>query len=329
MIYLCDYQLSTYTYSPMQRTKHTLISFLICIICISVNAQDKQILRILTMKSDVILTSNSYEKTDTYVNDFSKESVCVINKVDSIIKNNTKFKESDYTARILTDGNDYFSDGYFGDGGRLLGSISQDVGKSYSNLMFLKKVGKQYQVLGIYENLEIGEMKTEYISKIAQVMEIEKIKDLNERYSKTLDWFIDNGFYPDNGFIEFYQQKGVVKESLLLNDEMAQKAKMSFLSGNEDLLPLIKDKFPDDVQKYYLLKMRNIRRSSPLSYISCYDFYEIISNLYNFGYNSMDYLLLSLLTDDNIDEYKKKDIMDYFINMTEEKKKLIPEYRAN
>ena len=123
----------------------------------------------------------------------------------------------------------------------------------------------------------------------------------SSRY-QTIDWFISQNDYPDDNLIEFYRQKKLIGDTLILSDEQLQKAKIGFLERNEKLLPFIKDKFPLEIKKYYLSELRKLSKTGT----GYYGFYDIVSRMYDFDYYSANYVMLNLLSSYNLDEYEKE-----------------------
>ena len=93
-------------------------------------------------------------------------------------------------------------------------------------------------------------------------MQIGKIINLNERYTKTIDWLIENNDYPDDNFIAFYKTKGILQNELILTDEQQQKAKDNFLKGSNNLRKYIKDEV--FLKSYTLKKLKEIMNQPPL-----------------------------------------------------------------
>jgi len=155
-----------------------------------------------------------------------------------------------------------------------------------------------------------------YIPAINQLMQIEKISNLDERYTKTIDWFIENNDYPDDNFFAFYAEKNIPKDGIFLTEEQQLKAKDNFLKGSENLRPFIDEK----TQKIYALeKLKKIKNSSKPD---SWKFYYILFDLYSSNDNTVDFLLGVQLTHSGLHDSYRDMTMDYFIKKLEEEIKL-------
>jgi len=268
-------------------------------------------LRKTVLKSDVILASQSYKTTKSYANDYSIEQFYTMNKIDTLIKNVTQFKIAD-KIRIQQQIDDYSA--FWSED--VISAVPLDnvmnIDVRYTDLLFLKKENKQYKLLGIVKTIEWDDLIKRYIPAINQIMQIEKIIDYNERYTKTIDWFIENNGYPDEDFFAFYAEKNIPKDGIFLTAEQQQRAKENFLKGSGELRPFM-DK--ETVRIYMLKKLKEIRNSKGKHY---WHFYYELSELYKFKYKSTDYILQQLLNDDCMSNDNKEMIMDYFIKKLEE-----------
>ena len=293
------------------KTSLTLLLLLTSILSFGQNIIEAKGLRKIVLKSDVILASQSYKTTANYANDYSIEQFHTVNSTDTILKNTIQFKISN-KIRIQQYVDDYSAVWSECPSICSYSYSSKEIDTRYTNLFFLKKENKQYKLLGIAERIKWDDFITYYTPAISQLMQIEKISNLNERYTKTIDWFIEYKDYPDENFIAFYTQKGILQDGLILTEEQRQKAKENFLEGNDKLRPFI-DK---ETQKAYSLeKLKDIRDLLRPDY---WDFYFELSNLYEFDYNTIDYMLKSQLTNQSIDNSDKEMIMNYFIKKIEE-----------
>ena len=235
------------------RMKKTVSLIVIIFTLIASNgyAQLKRIsandLRRMVMQSDVIFASSRYQTIDEYVNDYSLMQFYTADRIDSLIINKTQFRIGDRIKR-QNEIDDYsvfrhdtlnISINAFGISGGF-----KDFETYYSDLFFLKKEGKQYKLLGKVDDIEWNKMKSYYIPIIRQIEKINQTTDLNKRYTQTIDWYIAQNEYPDDNFIEFYRQKKLIGDTLLLSNEQLQKAKNGGVEGKEKMLPFIADKFP-------------------------------------------------------------------------------------
>ncbi|SHF17291.1 hypothetical protein [Dysgonomonas macrotermitis] len=289
-----------------------------------VHAQMKEAHRKLVLKSDVILVYNSYlEREKDIVSDYTTvyfDSIYDRN-IDTILVNKTKFKKGDYRLQRLVEGEDVFINSIQEGGGcLLLGMLDSD--SVYVNFLFLKKTGKEYRNLAELNGIEISRAKGYYIPQIIRLIEINSIKDPKEKYKQSVNWFIDNGVYPDNDFIEYYIQQGIVQKDNYFDDEIILRAKNMFLKGKESLLPIIQDKYASEAKNYYLQKMKRIARLTEPRYSDYYDFRNSIRLMYDFEYENAEYILLGMLTSDPVDSYDKSRIMRHFIEMVENDKNI-------
>ena len=268
-------------------------------------------LRKTVMKSDVILASQSYKTTRSYANDYSIEQFYTINKIDTLIRDLTKFKITD-KIRIQQKIDSYSA---FWSEDAISAMLLENVMKidvRYTNLFFLKKENKQYKLLGIVKPIEWEDLINHYIPAINQVMQIEKITDFNERYTKTMDWFIENNGYPDDDFFAFYAEKNIPKGGIILTEEQQLRAKENFLKGSDELRPFMDE---ETVRIYILGELKKIRNSADKRY---WRFHYRLDDIYKFDYKSADYILQYQLTDDCLSNDNKVMIMDYFIKKLEE-----------
>lgn len=292
------------------KTILTTLLLLISAVGFGQDILDAMDLRKIVLKSDVVLASRSYSETSNYPNDYSVEQYYTVNDIDSVIKNTTRFKPSD-KIWIQHQSSDYSA--FWSEHTVSIKSLRAGlmVGIRYSNLLFLKKENKQYKLLGIADEIPWQDMETYYFPAISQLMEIGKINNLQERYTKTIDWFIEYNAYPDEEFIAYYTQKGILQDKPTLTDEQQLKAKEKFLQGNNHLRPFIDE---ETIKPYVLKKLKELRDSSSPNYWS----FDIeLCDLYDFEYNTADYILQQQLTDSCIDESDRERIMDYFINKLE------------
>ena len=295
------------------KTKTTLTLLFLLVSTLSFGQYPIEVneLRIAVLKSDVIFASPSYKTTTNYANDYSIEQFHTINEIDTLIKNTTRFKITD-KIRVQQSFDDLTVVWNIPSPTAFKYTIERD-GAYYTNLFFLKKENKQYKLLGMAEAIDWDDFISSYMPVINQLMQIEKISNLNDRYTKTISWFIENNSYPDEDFIAFYTQEGILQDDIILTEEQRQKAEENFLKGNNKLRPFI-DK---ETQKVYAFeKLTDIRDHPGADH---WDFYIELSNLYEFNHDTIDYLLRSQLTTGScLDDSEKKMIMDYFIKKLEE-----------
>ena len=293
------------------KTTFTLLLLTVSIMSFGQYTIETRELRRIVLKSDVILASGSYSTTSNYANDYSIEQFYTMNKIDTLIKNVTQFKIAD-KIRIQQQFDDYSA---FWSEDVISGpSLEKVMGIDirYTNLFFFKKENKQYKLLGIVKTIEWDNLIKRHIPAINQIMQIEKITDYNERYTKTIDWFIENNGYPDDNFFAFYAEKNIPKGGIILTEEQQQRAKNNFLKGSDELRPFMDE---ETVKIYMLGELKKIRNSADKRY---WHFYYRLDDICKFEDKSADYILLQQLDDDCLSNQNKEMIMDYFIKKLEE-----------
>ena len=167
-----------------------------------------------------------------------------------------------------------------------------------------------------YQSLEWEQLQ-KMEQQIKSLSSIEKIKNENERYTKTLDWFIENGLMPDNDFVDYYKEKQLIKDSIIYSESQYTKVLQEFQNGKEELLPMLRSKYFNEVKAYYLQKMEDILKIDKPQWNDYYDFTNAFQSIFNdeLEYDSTDYLLYSSLTSDKFDEYDKRRIMKHLIEV--------------
>jgi hypothetical protein len=278
------------------------------------------LLRKMVMQSDVIFASSDYEIGFESANDYSLTQFYIVYRMDSLITNKTKFKIGD-KIRSLQRIEDYpteWNDTLLFPPKPAQIHYGINPGFRYTDLFFLKKEGKQYKLLGWITDIEWSSIETHYIPLIREIEKINQITDLNNRYAQTMDWYIAQNEYPDDDFFAFYRQQKLIGDTPVLSDEQLQKAKDDFLNGSENLLPFIKDKFPLEIKKYYLDKLREIRQTVNIGRSEYYQFELIIESMYDLEYGGIEYMMSNLLWESGLSGEDKETIMDYFIRKVEE-----------
>lgn len=277
-----------------------------------------QNLRKAILKSDLIISINDFKMDTVRVNDFTSKVYININAINEqnswVYKNNLGSVPKKLSLRKLIDGEDFYSylitDGNACMHRALNGSIT------YHDLFFIKKEKNEYKIVALYESLEWEQL--EKIGKqVKSFAGIEKIKNENERYQKSLDWFIENGLMPDNDFVDYYKEKNVIKDSIIYNETQYIKALQEFQTGKEELLPMLREKYFNEVKAYYLQKLENIFKIDKPECNDYYDFTNAFHSIVNdeLAYDSSDYLLYSSLTSDKFDEYDKRRIMQHLMEV--------------
>ena len=289
-------------YNMKTKTILTFLLLLVSVLSFGRGLNDAQMLRKVVLDSDVILASYNFNTTSNYANDYSIEQFYTINNTDTILKNATRFKITDKIKIQQQIRNCCLEE---------LRPI-EEIDTRYSSLFFLKKENEQYKLLSVIENIQWYDLMRYYSPAITQLLQIGEISNLSERYSKTIDWFIEFNDYPDEDFFTFYAQKGIPKNDSLLTKEQQKKATEYFLKGSDKLRPFV-DKATQ--KAYSLKKLEDIRDRLRPEYL---DFYFELSKVYRFDYNTVDYMLRSQLASSSFRDSNKKIIMDYFIKKLEE-----------
>ena len=296
------------------------------------NAQNFDV-RKLTLKSDVILLydQDSIAYIDAVINDHTTQHYYQLKAVSQEVKNNASFKFNNTKLRYLVENEDYFKVYQKGDC-MSIGKAFDNVKRKFYGMLFLQKNNKQYSVIGIVQNDDPLSAWLELIKQIQSVSTLEKIKNLQERYTKSIDWFIDNNTLPDENFIKYYKQKGILKtDTAKLNEQQLARAKTLFFNGNEVFLDLIASTNPTEIRDYYLQKLKDISFQSEYEYGDCLRFKRIstmLTNDFNNNYDDINRVLSDLLTNE-LQNYEKKPIMLHLIDLIEKKAYQIGTFSAS
>ncbi|KAA5535872.1 hypothetical protein [Paenimyroides baculatum] len=281
------------------------------------NAQNTN-LRKAILKSDLIVSINDYRMDTVRINDYTSKVFIHFDKIKKgnswIYKNNLGSVTKKLSLWKLVDGEDFYSY-LITDGGLCAGKVLEH-GKVYSDLFFIKKEKSEYKIVLHFQSLEWEQLQ-KMEQQIKSLSSIEKIKNENERYTKTLDWFIENGLMPDNDFVDYYKEKQLIKDSIIYSESQYVKALQEFQNGKEELLPMLRSKYFNEVKTYYLQKMEDILKIDKPQWNDYYDFTNAFQSIINdeLEYDSTDYLLYSSLTSDKFDEYDKRRIMKHLIEV--------------
>lgn len=285
------------------------------------NAQSQN-LRKAILKSDLIISFNHYQQDTLWVNDFTSKvyiKMDPINEQNSwIYKNNLGSVPKKLSLRKMVDGEDFYSYLITDRNACLLRDL--EGGKTYHDLFFIKKDKKEYKIVALYQSLEWEQLK-KYEQQIKSLASIEKVKNENESYQKSLDWFIENGLMPDDDFVDYYTKKQLIKESIVYTENQYAKAVQEFKSGKEELFPMLHKKYFGDVKMYYLQKMEEIVRISERDFYDYRAFSEAVEKVTNnFDNNteSVNYLLNNSLTGDKFESYEKTDIMKHLMEVVKD-----------
>lgn len=187
----------------------------------------------------------------------------------------------------------------------------------------MQKRAKQYQVIGIVENRNPLASWQDLIKQIKSVATLEKITNLQERYTKSIDWFLDNNTLPDDNFVRFYKQKGILKtDTAKLTEQQLARAKALFFNGNETFLDLIASTNETEITAYYLQKLRDIEFQNEYEFGDCLRFARIalmLADDFNQNYDDLNRTLTDLLTKDELENYEKRPMMKHLIDLIEKK----------
>ncbi|RZL34329.1 MAG: hypothetical protein EOO96_10170 [Pedobacter sp.] len=296
------------------------------------NAQNFDV-RKLALKSDVILLydQDSIAYIDDVINDHTTEHYYQLKAVSQEVKNNASFKFNNAKLRYLVENEDYFKVYQKGDC-MSIGKAFDNVKRKFYGMLFLQKNNKQYSVIGIVQNDDPLSAWLELIKQIQAVSTLEKIKNLQERYTKSIDWFIDNNTLPDENFIKYYKQKGILKtDTAKLNEQQLARAKTLFFNGNETFLELIASTNQTEIKDYYLQKLKDISFQSEYEFGDCLRFKRIstmLTNDFNNNYDDINRVLSDLLTNE-LQNYEKKPIMLHLIDLIEKKAYQIGTFSAS
>lgn len=277
--------------------------------------QEYHSLRKYIMESEIILESSQIQSDTIFVNDFTpKITFHIDTKKAQILKNNTKTLPQKLTLQ------EYPKEVALGEKCITYG-LAPNTHHYY--LTFIKKKGKDYYIHLRTRPIEYEEF-SQYTQQIKTLAEIEKITDEKQRFSKTLDWFIENNLNPldDLDFTKYYRRKGFIKDySNYLTASQYEKALEKFLKGSEHLTSVVKQKYPDKVKQYYIKKMEEILNRDSGEPSDVYEFQRAFSSIIineDLGYDSMEYVLYNSLYEDNLDKYHKINVMKYLIKFAKE-----------
>ncbi|WP_281322278.1 hypothetical protein [Flavobacterium aestivum] len=296
-----------------------LNSLLILFLTINSYAQNLNFRKAI-LKSDLIIVSDDFAFDTIRVNDFTNTSFVKIKKVDTILKNNLSLLPKTITLRKYQDNEDYYSDLITNGGGCVLAPKCGNNWASYFNVFFIKKNGKEYQSFLILQELEL-EAYQKIIAEVRTISRLEYLKNDNERFHKTLDWFIENGFAPDIDFIDYYKQKGIITDTIQYSEQQYKNALQQFQKGKEELLPIVKEKYFYEIKTHYTQKMQVLIDKEKLEFKDYLEFdksVSILTNNFNDDYESGNYILNNSLTSDKFDDYDKKNIMRYLLKIVTE-----------
>jgi len=283
------------------------------------NLAQKLNLRKVILKSDLIISINDYRVDTILINDFTSKVFINMEKVNNqnslIYKNNLGSIPQRMSLRKPIDGEDFYS--YLITDGNACLLRHLHANKTYNNLFFIKKEKNEFQIVAHYENLEFEQLQR-FETQIKSMASVEKVKNTKERYIKTLNWFIENGLMPDDDFTVYYKEKGIISDNIKYSEDQYRKVLQVFESGKEELLPIIRKKYFNEIKVYYLQKMVRVLRMTEREYSEYRDFresVELITNNFNDDTESVNYILKNSLTNDKFESYEKTDIMNHLIDV--------------
>ncbi|MDQ5930397.1 MAG: hypothetical protein QG594_2185 [Bacteroidota bacterium] len=232
-------------------------------------------LRNLTMNSNLILfvEYSDFNYGNKYINDHSKAGYIKINNYEEIIKNDSNIKFIDKEIYSPQNENDYYNNDKI-NGADCLGILeATDSNRKYYSILFFKKEKKKLTLL-------VHLYKSDFdwkniIEKIKEVTKIEDSKSPEERYKKSIDYYLKCKDLPNDDFINYYRQVKVLKsDTLAFTEKQLILAKDIFLEGNETFYELISKKFPKETRQFYIDKMKGFLSQNEDEYFSSYYFNE-------------------------------------------------------
>jgi hypothetical protein len=306
--------------------RKTLLCLFCCLCSMTAFLQTDIDIRTLVIKSDVVLIAGNL-RTDSLrpLTDYSYESYSIINQVDSLVKTDGRFSNRHYTLRNSLDGQDYFS--AYNNASCLVAPKIWEERETYTNLLFLIKEGKQYRVLRALQDISYGTAMN-FVSQVLEIQELESIKIPEQRLTKTLDWFIRNGKLPDYNFLQYYKQKGLIKDSVIYTEEQYKSALEYFLTGKELLADILVPKYRNEVKAYYLQQLSEYSAASGKEWKDYYTCYQVVTRMVNLlapiqegedYYDRLVLVLAELLTKDypEIDNYYKDKVLNQLVLLLE------------
>ncbi len=292
----------------------TVIFLLTTINCYSQNSNFRKAI----LKSDLIIVSTNFTYDTIRSNDFSKEIYLKVNKINRVLKNNLPITLDSLKATVLQDGEDFYSGIYDGSSGDCIEMIDViEEYKIYYNVFFLKKENDTYIAYLIFKDIP-SDQYINYTKQIETLSDIESISNTQQRFEKTLDWFINNGIMPDTDFIDFYKQEGLITNDIQYSDLQYQEALKLFKNGNKALLPMIRNKHFKEIKAHYVQIMEEISKKRDLDYSDFYNFSksaDAVTNDFNNEYESINTIIDDLLTNTCYSDYKKEAIMEHLLKI--------------
>lgn len=274
-------------------------------------------LRNTVLNSDfIIVVETEQEKISTKpINDFYYERSVTFSNIDKVIKQNGKINFLNQSIFYPIEGNDFFMPH------AICGIAAPplfDINQKYYSIYFLKKdKQKKLNVLSSTYYLSLSD-KNDRILRIEEILKLEQYKNPQERYEKTMDYFIQNNINPDDNFLAYYQSIGILKSHHpVLTEKQLSTIKERLVQGEMlkyTFEEILSEKYPEQIKDFHLKRMISIRDSA--DYTSTYEFelsYETITNTRYSQDEPMIEYLKDKLNDDNVSNKEKQKIMDILI----------------
>lgn len=301
----------------------TINTFVLLFLTLTCAAQTTNFRKAI-LKSDLIVVSNTFTTDTVRTNDYTSAIFVKLNQVDHVLKNKFTTIPKNLKVRKYQDNEDFYSELITNGGGCIKNAymlLDYLESTKYNTLFFIRKKGKEYEAFLVLENT----MPEEYgkiTDQISTITAIELLKNDKERFEKSVDWFIENGLMPDEDFITYYKQKGIIKDNIQYSDQQYSKALHVFLNGNEELLPLVRDKYFSTIQAASIQKMKDIldkvEELDNLDYSAFRNEVDNVTNNFNSEYYSGDYILNENLEYDKFTRYEKQHIMEHLLKVVSE-----------
>ncbi len=273
---------------------------LITILLISINSYSQSInFRQVILKSELILVGNQFTQDTLFLNDYSKELFIAIKKVGKVLKGKP-------TSNILKVKKTIFDDNLKGK--HIYIEDTKEIDKKYFDIFFIAEDN-----LIAYVVLDDDEYKR-LKKQVKTLSKIETNIALKERYNKTLKWFLENNLVPDKDFVTFYKQQNIIVDKIQYSEKQYEESLKKFEKGFENLQPIVEQKYPDRVKKYYLNKMKKIIGKHHKEYNDYYQFGKAFNSINKSEEEAISILRYSLTTHE-YDEYDKERIMEYLLKL--------------
>lgn len=274
-------------------------------------------LRNIVLNSDFIIVVETEQKkiSTKPINDFYYERSVTFSNIDKVIKQNGKINFLNQSIFYPIEGNDFFMPH------AICGIAAPppfDINQKYYSIYFLKKdKQKKLNVLSSTYYLSLSD-KNDRITQIEEILKLEQYKNPQERYEKTMDYFIQNNINPNDNFLAYYQSIGILKSHHpVLTEKQLSTIKERLVQGEMlkyTFEEILSEKYPKQIKDFHLKRMINIRDSA--DYTSTYEFelsYETITNTRYSQDEPMIEYLKNKLYDSNVGNEERQKIMDILI----------------